>query len=754
VESLVGICVGRTAGMVAGMLGTLKAGCAYVPLDPNYPRERLRLTFEDSGAEALLTESALLGRLPETGARRLCLDEESDREWGGARDVGDDENPWVEVGWENLAYVIYTSGSTGRPKGVGITHRSASRLVFWAYENYEREDLEGTLASTSICFDLSVYEVFVPLGCGGKVILVENALALPEEETLLEVRLINTVPSAMAELVKAGAAPKRARIVNLAGEPLSAGLVEELYALGQVREVINLYGPTEDTTYSTIERVRRGEGRAPTIGRPIANTQAYALDERYQPVPIGVIGELYLSGEGLARGYLKRPELTAEKFISDPFSKEEGGRMYRSGDLARYLEDGRIEFLGRVDHQVKVRGFRIELGEIERALESHEGVREAVVMAREEVAGEKKLVGYVVSEGKEVEKEELRRRLGERLPEHMIPSWWVMMEEMPRTPNGKVDRRALPAPGGGRERIEEEGGPRTEAEVILAEIWKQVLGLERVGMDENFFHLGGDSILSIQIIARANQAGLRLTPKQLFQHQTIGELAAVAEAAPVRGEEGEVRGEAELTPIQRWFFEQRPAEPHHYNQSVMLEVKAGVEERLLEEVIREVWRRHDGLRVSFEGDGRGWRQVYGVVEEGLSLSRVDLTGLEEEEERAAIEEKAKELQRGLKLSGGPLAQAALYEKGEGKAWRLQLVIHHLVVDGVSWRILLEEMERGYGQLREGKELNLGPKTTSYKRWSERLMKYAQTEEALEELDYWLDEGRMKAKGLPVDFPLQ
>jgi hypothetical protein len=375
-------------------------------------------------------------------------------------------------------------------------------------------------------------------------------------------------------------------------------------------------------------------------------------------------------------------------------------------------------------------------------------------MAREEVAGEKKLVGYVVSEGKEVEKEELRRRLGERLPEHMIPSWWVMMEEMPRTPNGKVDRRALPAPGGGRERIEEEGGPRTEAEVILAEIWKQVLGLERVGMDESFFHLGGDSILSIQIIARANQAGLRLTPKQLFQHQTIAELAAVAEAGPVRVEEGEVRGEAELTPIQRWFFEQRPAEPHHYNQSVMLEVKAGVEERLLEEVIREVWRRHDGLRVSFEREGRGWRQVYGVVEEGLSLSRVDLTWLEEGKERAAIEEKAKELQRGLKLSGGPLAQAALYEMGEEKAGRLQLVIHHLVVDGVSWRILLEEMERGYGQLREGKELNLGPKTASYKRWSERLKEYAQTEEGLEGLDYWLDEGRMEAKSLPVDFPLQ
>lgn len=391
-EVLVGICVERSFDMIVGILGILKAGGAYVPLDPTYPHERLAFMLEDSSVPVLLTQARLVKSLPKHQARIVCLD----TDWE-IIERQSEANLISEVKLDNLAYVIYTSGSTGKPKGVAIEHRNAVALLDWAKQVFNPDDLAGVLASTSICFDLSVFELFVPLSWGGKVILAENALHLPALSAALDVTLINTVPSAIAELLRMDGIPSSVRTVNLAGEPLPNKLVQQVYEHNTVQKVFNLYGPSEDTTYSTYTLVKKGGNEPPPIGRPIANTQVYILDAQKQLVPIGVPGELYIGGAGLARGYLNRPELTADRFIPNPFSNESGSRLYKTGDLARYLPDGNIEFLGRIDHQVKIRGFRIELGEIEASLQQHPDVRQAVAIAREDVPGDKRLVAYIVS---------------------------------------------------------------------------------------------------------------------------------------------------------------------------------------------------------------------------------------------------------------------------------------------------------------------------------------------------------------------
>src|SRR6185369_1397113 len=377
-----------------------------------------------------------------------------------------------------------TSGSTGVPKGVAIAHQSTTTLIHWAQATFPASALRGVLAATSLCFDLSVFAVSVPHNSGGRVVLAENVLALAELAARESVTLINTVPSAMAELVRQGALPGSVEVVNLAGEALGRGLVEAVYEQLPEGVVYNLYGPSEDTTYSIVALIARGEARAPAIGRPIANTEVYVLDQRGQVTPVGVAGELYLGGAGLARGYWQRAELTAERFIPDPFSLTPGQRLYRTGDLVRYLEAGELEYLGRLDQQVKVRGHRIELGEIEAVLGQHERVRQSVVVAREDAPGQKQLVAYVVSEGEPaVSSTELRSYLREQLPEYMVPAFFVTLAELPLTPNGKVDRRALPAPEHSRTQSDQSYvAAGTAAEQALAAIWCAVLGLEQVGV--------------------------------------------------------------------------------------------------------------------------------------------------------------------------------------------------------------------------------------------------------------------------------
>ncbi|HLN64362.1 MAG TPA: amino acid adenylation domain-containing protein [Symbiobacteriaceae bacterium] len=522
---LVGIYLHRTADLLVALLGVLKAGGGYVPLDPAYPSERLGLTLEAAQVSVLLTEESLVGDLPAIGGRLVCLDQVFDEVVGMP-----EGNPASGAAMSDLAYVLYTSGSTGRPKGVALDHRCVVNFAHWVRSVFSDEELAGVLASTSICFDLSVFELFTPLCWGGTVVLAENALHLPDLPAAGAVRLVNTVPSAITELLRLNGIPASVRTVNLAGEPLQAGIVEQLYASGSIERVYNLYGPTETTTYSTFTLVPRGG--TPTIGRPLLNTQVYLLDEQMRPVPIGVPGELYIGGAGVARGYLHQPELTAQRFLPDPFHPQPGSRMYKTGDLVRYCGDGVLQYLGRLDHQVKVRGFRIELGEIEAVLHKHPAVRQAVVMARETAPGDKRLVAYLVAEPTEdLAAAELRPYMRAKLPDYMVPAAFVVLNEMPLTPNGKVDRFALPLPSEEAVQHERYRAPRTSAEQALCEIFAGVLQVSGVGIDDDFFGLGGHSLLATQVAARVQQAlGVALPLRAVFEHPTVAGLAEVLEA--------------------------------------------------------------------------------------------------------------------------------------------------------------------------------------------------------------------------------
>ncbi|HVR96549.1 MAG TPA: non-ribosomal peptide synthase/polyketide synthase, partial [Thermoanaerobaculia bacterium] len=510
-ESRVGVCLERTPEMVAALLGILKAGGAYVPLDPAYPAERLAWMLEDSGATAVVTQPGLL---PDVRVPRVGLDE-----------AGPTERPARRAAAGNLAYLIYTSGSTGRPKGVAIEHRSAVAFLEWARGVFPAEELAGVLAATSISFDLSVFELFAPLAWGGTAILVTNALELASLPAGAEIRLVNTVPSALSELLRLDALPASVRTVNLAGEALPGSLADRIHARGTVRRVLNLYGPSEDTTYSTYARAEAaGRQREPAIGRPIAGTRAYVLDRRLEPVPLGAAGELYLGGAGLARGYLGRPDLTAERFVPDPFGTAAGGRLYRTGDLARLRPDGDLDYLGRIDHQVKVRGFRIELGEVEAALARLPGVREAAVVVRED--GDKSLVACLVGE---VEARELEAALRRTLPEYMVPSAFAVLEALPLSPNGKVDRRALARMDLAMGRPERAVvAPRDPLEAQLAVVWEELLGTGPVGIHDDFFELGGHSLLAVRLVAMVRERlGERLPLTAVFQTPTVERMAAL-----------------------------------------------------------------------------------------------------------------------------------------------------------------------------------------------------------------------------------
>jgi amino acid adenylation domain-containing protein len=532
-EVLVGLYLERSLGLVVGLLGIMKAGGAYVPLDASYPEARVAFMLEDTQAGVVVTQERLLGRLPAGGARVVCLD----RDWALiAKERA--ENLKGEATAENLAYVIYTSGSTGQPKGVAVEHRNAVAFLDWATTAFDSRERAGVLASSSICFDPSILELFLPLSTGGTAILAENVLQLPDLPAAGRVTLVDTVPSAMVELLRVGGLPPSVRTVTLGGEPLPGPLVQEIYQPGMVQRILNLYGPTETTLYCTTAEVAEGTCTSPPAGRPIANTQIYILDRFLQPVPTGLPGELYIGGAGLARGYHNRPELTAQTFIPNPFSTEPGARLYRTGDQARYLPDGNIEFLGRLDDQVKIRGFRVEPGEIAATLGQHPSVREAVVVVREDEPGDKRLVAYLAPHQEPAPADSnLREFLKTKLPEYMVPSAFVTLAALPLTPNGKVDRRALPMPGAGRsERERTYLAPRTPVEEALASIWSDVLRIDRVGIDENFFDLGGHSLLATRVISRVRD-GLRvdLPLRRLFEMPTIADLAGAIEALTKSG---------------------------------------------------------------------------------------------------------------------------------------------------------------------------------------------------------------------------
>jgi amino acid adenylation domain-containing protein len=656
----------------------------------------------DAQPRVLLTQQHLQSSLPSVeGTSVLCVDAED------ALPAGRDENPAPIALGDHLAYVIYTSGSTGKPKGVGIQHRNAAVFIHWALATFDRDSLDKVLASTSICFDLSIFEIFAPLSCGGSAWLVKNILDFSAHAATLPVTLVNTVPSAMAEVHRSGTLPASVRVINLAGEALANTLVQSLYRQASVEKVYNLYGPSEDTTYSTFTLVERGQTAAVSIGRPIANTQTYILDADWNPVPMGVAGELFIAGDGLARGYLQRPELTAEKFVPNPFSATPGARMYRTGDLVRYRTDAQIEYLGRIDHQVKVRGFRIELGEIEAALQAL--ASEVVVLAREDSVGDKRLVAYLVAhEGQALPDEaQLRSMLSQTLPEYMVPSWFIVLDQMPLTPNGKINRSALPAP----DMTRSEAGyvaPRTPAEEIMAGIWAEVLRLDKVGIHDDFFALGGHSLLATQLMSRIQRAlRVELPLRALFEAPSIATLMrrmAEADAGPVA---------PALVPISRtaplalsfaqqrlWFLDQLDRHSTLYNIAVAVRLTGHLDVSALTRALNEILCRHEALRTCFvDREGTPVQVVMPCTELPLAFS--DLSDLPANERGAEAKRLLlEEAKTRFDLETDLLIRGALLQLDE-QEHILLLTMHHIVSDGWSLGVVVREMAALYRAFLDG-----------------------------------------------------
>ncbi|MES1241756.1 MAG: amino acid adenylation domain-containing protein [Acidobacteriota bacterium] len=672
-EVPVAVALRRSPDLIAVLLGVLRAGGCYVPLDPNYPQERLAFVLEDTGAPVVLSQPGLLDGLEEVQAVAPS------RAIPGT-----------------LAYVIYTSGSTGRPKGVAIEHRSAVALMVWARQTFGDEELSGVFAATSVSFDLSVFEIFVPLCWGGRVIVGENALALAGHPAAAEVRLLNTVPSAMAELARMAAVPASVRTVNLAGEPLRRSLARRVEALGTVERLLNLYGPSEDTTYSTWTAVPV-EDREPTIGRPLPGTQVYLFDSSLRPVPVGVAGELCLAGAGLARGYLGRPELTAERFVPDPFGPE-GSRLYRTGDLARWLRDGQIEYLGRADHQVKVRGFRIELGEVEAALLAHPGVREAAVLALGE-GGERRLAAYVAPRATP----DLRAFLHGRLPDYMVPAVFVGLDALPLNPNGKVDRKALERIGAAGAETAAYVAPRTAVESWLAEVWSGLLGVERVGARDSFFELGGHSLLAVRVVSQARAAfGVELPLRALFESPMLADLAARIEsrgdrglaAPPLRRREPGGRLPLSFGQERLWFLDQLDPGSPAYNIPGAVRLTGRLSLPALQAALDTVVGRHEALRTRFVAGPEGVFQEIAPAWP-VPLPIVDLralpSGLLAREARRVTTEVGS---RPFDLARGPLLRAVLLRTDE-REHVLAYVVHHIVFDGWSVSVLARELANLY-----------------------------------------------------------
>jgi amino acid adenylation domain-containing protein len=767
-EILAGVMMDRTADLVVALLAVLKAGGAYVPIDPAYPPQRVAFMLESSRAPVLLSRRALLadfaGSLP-PAAVPLFLD----AGWE-AEPVPPSVDGAAPIAG-NLAYIIFTSGSTGTPKGVALEHRSAVVFARWAREVFPPEDLAAVLAATSVCFDLSVFEIFVTLAWGGTVVLAENALALPAHPAAAEVTLVNTVPSAMAELVRGGGIPPSVRTVNLAGEALKGSLVRSVYEQTGATRVFNLYGPSEDTTYSTFALMPR-DVDSPSIGRPVAGSSAYVLDAALQPVPIGVPGAVYLSGLGLSRGYLERPDLTADRFVPDPFGAP-GARLYRVGDLARFRPDGEMEFLGRIDHQVKVRGFRIELGEVEAALAALDSVKEGAVLALEEPGGEgSRLTAFVVPAGPVPPPAgfaaELRAALKRSLPEYMVPTVYAFLPELPLTPNGKLDRRALErlAPSSEESAGAGSGAPRTPLEELVAGLWCEVLGLERVGVDDSFFDLGGHSLLATRVISRLRQVlGADLPLRALFEAPTVAALALRVEEARAGGRGIELPALAPaprddrglpLSHSQRrlWLVDQLEPGSPQYNIPQALELLGALDVAALAAALTAIVNRYEVLRTRFaEVEGEPV-QIPGPGPSSV-LRQVDLSGLPSEDLRR--EEAGRlgtiEAMRPFDLAQPPLLRAILLRLGD-EEHRLLLTVHHIASDGWSQGILDRELGALYAAFAARQPSPLSPVALHYADFAAWQRSWLAGDALDRELAWWKERlaGAADVLDLPADRP--
>ncbi|MDB1088335.1 amino acid adenylation domain-containing protein [Streptomyces sp. ACA25] len=753
----------RRPELLVAMVAVLKAGGAYVPVPPDLPAERLRFVVRDTKAPVLLTTGRADGRLPDTDATVIDLD----ADWPQIAQLPADE-PTVTVGPENLAYIIYTSGSTGAPKGVMIPHRGLSELCAWHVRAYRVGPQDRGSQVAGLGFDATAWEIWPYLSAGARIDLPgPDTLGQPAALVSWFARMGTTIcflPTPLAEVLldEPGLAGTRLRTVLVGGDALRRRPPHGLPCT-----LVNNYGPTEATVVATAGAVAPADdstaGRPISIGLPVDDLTAYVLDGRGHPVPTGVPGELHLAGDGLARGYASRPDLTAERFVACPFGPP-GARMYRTGDLVRRLPDGSLDYLGRTDQQVKLRGFRIELGEIETVITRQEEVAQAVVVVSSDGARGQRLVGYVVPEpGRNVSAEALTGEISGFLPEYMVPRTFVVLDGMPLTPNGKIDRKALPAPPEDRADPAGYTAPATVLERMLATIWAEVIDVPRVGTDDNFFGLGGDSILSLQVVARARRAGLRLTSQDIFRWPTVGELALrVASGtggperrtgspdAPGRPEAGHL--DAPLTPIQHLLLDgtlNGGADPRIFNQYVWTEPAAGIDEPALRRALGAVLERHEALRHRFTGTGDRWRQSHApqAGTDVLSVVRLPGTGPEAEE---AVREAAGRAHAAMDPATGELFRAVLFTSPGGTPARLLLTAHHLVVDGVSWRVLLEDLSLALEQAQQGAAITLEQPAGSFREWARRLHRHALDGGFEEEREYWAEIARHTDPPLPRD----
>ncbi|MGE1175485.1 non-ribosomal peptide synthetase [Pseudomonas sp. BW7P1] len=751
-EVRVGVAMPRGEGLIVALLAVLKAGGAYVPLDTSYPRERLAYLMQDGGLSLLLTDSRVSAQLPLDDAMSVLELDRLDLSGHSA------QAPVVALDPDNLAYVIYTSGSTGNPKGVSVTHGPLAMHCQAIGERYEMRDSDCEFHFMSFAFDGAHERWLTSLTHGGSLLIRDDSLWTPEQTYNAMIEHGVTVAAfppvylqQLAEHAERTGNPPPVRIYCFGGDAVPSASFERVKRALNPEYIINGYGPTETVVTPLIWKAGRevpcGAAYAP-IGSRIGDRSAYVLDADLNLLPQGMAGELYLGGSGVARGYLNRPAMTAERFVADPFSTT-GGVLYRTGDLVRQRADGTFDYLERIDNQVKIRGFRIELGEIEARLQALDGVREAVVVAQES-AGSKRLVAYVVGDSQQADfAEQLRAQLKATLPAHMVPAYVLTLERMPLTPNGKLDRKNLPKPDVSQLQ-QTYVAPQSALEQQLATIWQDVLKLERVGLTDNFFELGGDSIISIQVVSRARQAGLRFTPKDLFQHQTIQALANVVQTGePVQPiDQQPVTGETALLPIHQWFFAQPIPDRHHWNQSVMLKTTQALDAAVLEQALDAVVAHHDSLRLAFVERARGWTVQYRDIENQAGetvLWQVDVA------DPAALEVLGNKAQRSLQLSDGSLIRAVLANLADGSQ-RLLLVVHHLVVDGVSWRILFEDLQGAYRQIQSGAAVQLPARTSAVKAWAEALQGYAGSAPLQAELGYWQQQLQGTSNALPCDNP--
>ena len=742
-ETLVPVCMERGLGMITAILGILKSGGAYVPIDPEYPEDRISYMLEDTAARIIISSKASRTKPGDNNKVTVISPDEDKREI----EKQSPDNPAVNIAANGLAYVIYTSGSTGKPKGVMIEHRNLYSFICWSKEEFASSRFDVVFASTSMCFDLSVYEMFYPLVTGKRVRIVRSGLEIQnylDRETNI---LTNTVPVVIEHLLKEGADLSNISVINMAGEPISAYVQERLDA--DKTEVRNLYGPTEDTTYSTIFRIKNNE--AVLIGKPISNSWAYILNEEGSLVPRGIAGEICLGGSGLARGYLNMPELTAEKFIADPFHA--GERLYRTGDLGRWLAaDGNIEYLGRIDDQVKVRGYRIELGEIETVLLQSGMVSQAVVVAKADHEGTKRLVAYVAGVTG-FSREEAKAYLAERLPEYMVPQVWVELEALPLTPNGKIDKKALPDPEASAFEAGEYVAPASETEIQLAEIWQSLLGQEQISIHDNFFELGGHSLLAMRMLSRLrNEFSSEISLRDLFKNATIASLSLqlgkneTSKVSSIQINERPAKLPLSFSQERLWFIDKFEGSVQ-YQIPAILKLKGELNLPALENAFRQLVNRHEVLRTVFIEEAGNTYQHINIVND-WKLANID--GSEFSQNGDQLQKYIKHsLSQPFDLAKDHMLRAELIHFNELEHI-LVINLHHIAGDAWSLPIVIREIGSYYNAFVDNREPALQDLSIQYADYAVWQRNYLDGDVLQTKLDYWTNK---LENVLPLELPL-